>query len=124
MLFMTLVKGPETFDPPPPMALIEAIEKQMEEGLASGILKDRGGLHRTARSARIRSGGGKLTVIDGPFAETKEVIGGYAIYDLPSLKDAVALGMSFMELHRQLWPEWEGEVEIRPLFGPDDMPGQ
>jgi hypothetical protein len=124
MLFMTFVKGPEKPPTPPPMALMEAIEKQMEEGFASGILKDRGGLHSMARSARIRSDRGGVTVIDGPFTETKEVIGGFAIFELPSKEDAIAIGMRFMELHRQFWPEWEGEVEIRPMFGPDDIPGQ
>jgi hypothetical protein len=53
--------------------------------------------------------------------ETKEVIGGYAVYELPSKKEAIEQTERFMQLHKQHWPGWEGETEIRQIFGPSDM---
>ena len=67
----------------------------------------------------MRLSGGKLTVTDGPFSETKELIGGYAIYDVKSKEDALEWVRRFMELHQENWPGWEGESELRQVFGPD-----
>ena len=66
----------------------------------------------------MRLSGGKLTVFDGPFTESKEVIGGYAVYDLPSREEAMKWATRFMEVHRDNWPGWEGEAEVRQIFGP------
>jgi len=64
---------------------------------------------------------GKTSVIDGPFAETKELIGGYAIFDLKSREEAIESGRQFMQLHADiLGSSYEGELEIRPMF---DAPG-
>jgi hypothetical protein len=61
-------------------------------------------------------------VIDGPFAETKELVGGYAIFELPSREAAVESGRRFMQLHADiLGPAYEAELEIRQIFGPEDM---
>jgi hypothetical protein len=61
---------------------------------------------------------GKTSVVDGPFAETKELVGGYAIFDLKSKEEAVRMGKDFMQLHADiLGPSYEGELEIRPMFG-------
>jgi len=54
-------------------------------------------------------------VIDGPFTESKEIIGGYAIAEVESEQEALDLTMQFMELHRIHWPEFEGESELRPV---------
>ena len=81
-----------------------------------------GGLYPAATGARVRVSGGKLTVTDGPYAEAKEVVGGFAIFDLKSKEEAVEASKHFMELHRQYWPGWVGETEIRQLFdGPPDF---
>ncbi|MGH7623000.1 MAG: YciI family protein, partial [Gemmatimonadaceae bacterium] len=61
----------------------------------------------------IRSSGGKLQVIDGPFTETKEVIGGYALVETKSREEADAVAREFMELHRVHWPEFECVSEVR-----------
>ena len=53
-------------------------------------------------------------------AETKEVIGGFAIFELKSKEAAIESTLHFMELHKQYWPGWEGETEIRQIFGPED----
>jgi hypothetical protein len=56
-----------------------------------------------------------LKTIDGPFAETREVVGGYALVEAKSRKEALDLATRFMELHRVHWPAFEGECEVRPL---------
>ena len=114
MRFMSIVKGPENAGPPS-QELMDAIDKLAQEMFQKGVMLDMGGLLPTATGARIRLSGGKLTVTDGPFTEAKEVVGGYALCELPTHADAVALATRFMELHRLHWPEFEGESELRPL---------
>jgi hypothetical protein len=55
-------------------------------------------------------------VKDGPFAEAREVIGGYAVYDTASKAEAIAWATRFLDLHKQHWPGWEGEVEVRQIM--------
>jgi hypothetical protein len=99
----------------PPQALMNAMGEFVGRMLASGVVKDTGGLKPTSQAYRIRSSGGKLQVIDGPFAETKEVIGGYALVETKSKEEADAVAREFMELHRVHWPEFECESEVRPV---------
>ncbi len=123
MRFMTLVKSAENYGPPP-KELIEAITRLGEEGTRAGFLLQTGGLLPTAMGARVRLSGGKLSVTDGPFTESKELIGGFAIFEVKSRDEAVEQTVRFMELHRRHWPAWEGETEIRPMFdGMDPQPG-
>jgi hypothetical protein len=68
--------------------------------------------------AQVRIADGQLSVVDGPFVETKEVIGGYAIFELPGKEEAVASAVEFMQLHRDLMPGWEGTCEVRTFMGP------
>ena len=75
----------------------------------------------TALGARVRLSGGKVTVIDGPFTEAKEIIGGYAQFELKSKEEAVDSAVRFMELHKKYWPGWEGETEVRQMFNPEDF---
>jgi hypothetical protein len=98
-----------------PQALVDAMEKFVSKGFADGTLKDTAGLRPTKDAFRVRLGGGKLHVTDGPFTETKEVIGGYAIVEVASSDQALEIARQFMELHRVHWPEFEGECEVRPL---------
>jgi hypothetical protein len=69
----------------------------------------------------VRLSGGQLTVTDGPFTEAKEVVGGYAQFELKSKEEAIEGARRYMELHKELWPGWEGETEIRQMFGPEDF---
>jgi hypothetical protein len=62
-----------------------------------------------------------LTVTDGPFTETKEIVGGYAEFELKSKEEAIEGAVRFMELHKKHWPGWEGETEIRQIFGQEDF---
>jgi hypothetical protein len=118
MQFMMIVKHREK-QGPPPKALIDAITKMSEEAAKTGTMRGSGGLGPTAQGARVRLSNGKLTVIDGPFTEAKEVVGGYAQFELSSKEEAIKGALAFMELHKQHWPEWEGETEIRQMLGPE-----
>lgn len=120
MQFMMLVKSAENSGPPP-KALMDAIAKLAEEAVQAGRMIGTGGLAPTAQSVRVRLAGGKLSVIDGPFTETKEVIGGYAQFEFKTKEEAVEATKKFMELHRKHWPGWEGETEIRQMFGPENF---
>jgi hypothetical protein len=84
------------------------------------VMVEMGGLLPTAMGARLRLSGGKLTVTDGPFSEAKEVIGGFAVYSVKTKEEAIEWATRFMNLHKQHWPGWEGETELRQLmeFGP------
>jgi len=121
MRFMTMVKAAETSGPPP-AALQGAIAKLGEEATRAGVMVDMGGLYPSATGVRVRLAGGKLTVTDGPFTEAKEVIGGYAVFELTSKQEAIEWTRRFMELHQAHWPGWQGETELRQMFGPSDAP--
>ena len=80
-----------------------------------------GGLAPTAMSTRVRLSQGDISKMDGPFAESKEVIGGFAIFEFQSTEAAIESTLHSMELHKQYWPGWGGETEIRQIFGPEDF---
>jgi hypothetical protein len=119
MRFMMIVRHSEK-QGPPPQALMDAITKLVEEEAKAGTMIGNGGLGPTAQGARVRLSDGKVTVTDGPFAETKEVIGGYAQFELKSKEEAVKSAVRFMELHKKHWPGWEGETEVRQMFDSQD----
>ncbi|HEY8715572.1 MAG TPA: YciI family protein [Candidatus Acidoferrum sp.] len=121
MRFMMLVKHAE-ISGMPPKPLMDAIDKLTEEAVKSGTMVLGGGLMSPSQSQAVRLSGGKLSVVDGPFSEAKEVIGGFAIFDLKSKEEAMEGAQRFMDLHRQHWPGWEGETEVRQIFGPGDFP--
>jgi hypothetical protein len=123
MRFMMIVKADKDYEAglPPSPELEAAMGKLTEEGIKSGLLLDTGGLLPSSKGARIRVGGGKMTVTDGPFAETKELIGGYAIIQANSKQEAIEQGRRFMQLHADiLGDSYEGECEVRQMFDPGD----
>ena len=123
MKYMTFIRHDEKHrEQGPPPGLLEAMGKLVEDGFAKGWLVDAGGLKPSKEGAIVRLSRGKIKVTDGPFTEAKEVIGGYAIIDAPSHDEALRLAKEFMELHRTHWPEFEGESEVRPMFGPNEGP--
>jgi hypothetical protein len=106
----------ETGAPPPPelMAAIAKLDEKMP-----GALLDNGKLLPFAKGASIKAAGGKLTVTDGPFIESKEVIGGYAILEAQSKEEALAMGAAFMQIHVDVFgAAYEAELEIREMAGP------
>jgi hypothetical protein len=120
MKFMMLVKHGKN-PGPPPKELMDAIAILSEEAVKAGTMIGNGGLSPIEQSTRVQISKGKLTVTDGPFTESKEVVGGYAQFELKSKEEAIKAAVRFMELHKKHWPGWEGETEIRQIFGPEDF---
>ena len=120
MRFMMIVKSSERSGFPP-KELMDAIGKLSEDAAKAGTMLGSGGLAPTATGARVRLSDGKITVTDGPFTEAKEIIGGYAQFELKSKQEAVESAVRFMELHKKYWPGWEGETEVRQMLGPEDF---
>jgi hypothetical protein len=101
----------------PPAALMEAMEKLIEKQMKAGVLIDTGGLAPSQHGFRMRLAQGQLTTTDGPFTESKEVIGGRAIFEADSKAEALRLTTEFLDLHRKHWPDAnvEFESEVRPI---------
>jgi len=118
MRFLMLVKHGENPGPPPPQFL-EAMAKLGEDAAKSGTMIASGGLVPISKSTRVRLSGGRLSAIDGPYTEAKEVVGGFAMFELTSKEEAIEGAINFMELHKKYWPGWEGETEIRQVLGPE-----
>lgn len=114
MQFLSMVKSAEN-QGPAPQALQDAMAKLIADSLKDGSLIQTGGLGSSANGFRVRSAGGKVTVIDGPFTEAKEVIGGYAVLEWASREQAVEGALAFMRLHSRHWPSWQGECEVRQI---------
>lgn len=116
MRFISMVKSTESRSGPPPKALMEAMDQLVKDAAKAGcVMVEAGGLLPTSNGARIRLSGGKLTIMDGPFTEAKEVVGGYAIFDVKSKADMIEWTSRFMDLHEEHMAGWEGEAEIRQL---------
>jgi hypothetical protein len=119
MRFMTVVKTRETGARPSP-ELLARIMKLGEEASSKGVMVGMGGLGPTALGARARLANGKITITDGPFTEAKEIIGGFAIYDVPSKQEALEWTRRFLEAHIGVWDQ-EIEVEVRQMMdGPPE----
>jgi hypothetical protein len=117
MRYMMIVKGNDDSGCMPPQALMQALHESGEELTRAGIMVGSGGLLPTATGAKIRLGDGEVRVIDGPFSEAKELIGGYAIMEVGSKEEAIRLGRDFMQMHLDiLGPSYQGELEIRQMM--------
>ena len=115
MRYMMIVKHKEA-QGMPPKELMDAMGKLTEEAIKNGTLLGNGALLPTAAGASVRLSGGRVTVTDGPFTEAKEIIGGYALFELKSKQEAIEGARQFMELHNKHWPGWEGETEVREMM--------
>jgi hypothetical protein len=114
--YLSFVRSSEKYrEAQPPPAMMEAMGKLIEKFTKEGTLVDTGGLAPSKEGFRMRLAGGKLTTTDGPFAETKELIGGWAILQAGSKAEIVRATTEFMDLHRRYWPDFEGECEVRPI---------
>lgn len=119
MRCLMFIKHPESDrSKTPPPSLYEAMGQFVQEGLKSGVLVDTNGLKPLKDAKEVRMANATLTVIDGPFAEAKEVIGGYALVEVRDMAHAMEVATQFMEIHRVHWPEFEGACEVRPVEGP------
>jgi hypothetical protein len=127
MQFMMIVKATKDSEAGcvPNPELMAAVAKMADEANKRGVMVAGGGLQPSSKGARVRVSGGKTTLIDGPFTETKELVGGYAIFDLDSKDEAIEMGTRFMQVHADiLGPSYEGELEIRPLMDPPPNGGK
>jgi hypothetical protein len=117
MRFMYIVTSPQPNQYPTP-ALMEAIQKLADREIKAGRMLDSGGLMPVSMGAQVKVANGKLSVVDGPFVEAKELIGGYAIFELRDKEEAVAAAVEFMQLHKEHMPHWEGTCEVRSFAPP------
>ena len=115
MRFMVLVKASETIGPPPE-EFLEAVAKAADEAVRVGKLIETGGLFPSEAGARIQLRKGVLNVKDGPFSESKELVGGWGIVEAESKAEAVEGVVGLLELHKKYWPGWEGEAEVRQMI--------
>jgi hypothetical protein len=120
MRFMMIVKASKDSEAGkmPSEELLSAMGKYNEELMKAGALVDLSGLHPTSKGARIKFSGGKRTVVDGPFAETKELIGGFWIIQVKSKAEAIEWAKRAPAPHGE---NAEGEIEIRQIFEMEDF---
>jgi hypothetical protein len=120
MRFMMIVKANKDSEAGkmPSEELLAAMGKYNEELMKAGVLLDLAGLQASSKGARIKFSGGKRTVIDGPFAETKELIAGYWLIQVKSKEEAMEWAKRVPAPHGE---GAEGEIEIRQLFELEDF---
>jgi hypothetical protein len=111
MRFMTLYKPGRESDTPPTQQVMADMGQLIGEMTAAGVLIATDGLQPSSKGARVRISEGKLTVVDGPFTETKELIAGYAIIEAESKEHAIELAKRFLTVMG------EGESEVRLMHG-------
>lgn len=120
MRFMMIVKANKDSEAGvmPSNELIAAMTKYNEQMADAGILVDLSGLQPSSKGARVRFSGDKVTVIDGPFAETRELIAGYWVINVKSRQEAIDWAKRCPNPHGNLG---DGEIEIRQFFELEDF---
>ena len=121
MRFISMIRIEENTGQVPSEQLMSDMGKLIEELTRSGQLVSTAGLRPTSEGARVRLRSGKLSMTDGPFTETKEVIGGYAVLEAKSMAEAIELTKRFLKVHGD---EWNVECEVRQFDGPEFGKGQ
>lgn len=117
MRFLSLIRVQENTGQQPSERLMTEMGQLLAEMKATGKLLDTAGLAPTANGKRVRLRGGKMSVVDGPFTETKEVVGGFAMLDASSMDEAIEITERFVELH--VADGWEIDCEVRQVFEPN-----
>ncbi|HEX4769497.1 MAG TPA: YciI family protein [Bryobacteraceae bacterium] len=119
MKFMLIVKASKDSEAGimPSEKLLSAMGKYNEELMKAGVLVDLAGLQPSSKGARVKFSGGKTTVVDGPFAESKELIAGYWIIQAKSREEAIEWAKRSPAPHENE----DTEIEIRPYFELDDF---
>ena len=115
MRFLSMIRVKENSGMVPSEQLMTDMGKLIEEMTRAGTLVNTAGLRPSSEGVRVRISRGKLSTTDGPFTETKEVIGGYAILEARSKEEAIELTKRFLLVHGD---EWEIECEVRQLDAP------
>ena len=119
MRFMVMVKASRDSEAGvmPSEKLLTDMGKFNEELGKAGVMLAGEGLHPSSKGKRVRFAGGKKTVVDGPFTETKELVAGYWIWQVKSIEEAV----DWVRRCPEPMPGEESEIEIRPIFEADDF---
>jgi hypothetical protein len=105
----------------PPQAMFDAMDEYIGERAAKGVFLDGGGLYGTEDAVNFVVRKGEVSRVDGPYAEAKEVVGGWAITKYDSLEEAVADQEKFAELHAKHWPEATVVATLRQISdGPEN----
>lgn len=115
MRFMFLIHSDSDVGPTP--ELMEAMHALAQREVAAGRMIYDAGLAPPEAGLQLRLKSGRIAVLDGPFAETKEIIGGFAIFELPDMAAAEASARQFLDLHAKYAPAWHGRCEIRQVAG-------
>ena len=113
MRFMTIYKAPRAVaddEAPQSAADIARVGAFIEQLAREGVLLVTDGLASSAKGARVRSDGGKITVVDGPFTESKELVAGYAIINVASKAEAIEVAKRFLAV------VGDGESEVREMY--------
>jgi len=116
MRFLSMIRINENTGQAPSEQLMNDMGKLIDQMAREGTLVKTAGLRPTKEGVRVRLRRGKLSTVDGPFTETREVIGGFAILEAPSMKEAIELTNRFLRVHGD---EWDIECEVRQLDGPE-----
>ena len=116
MRFLSIYKTAETGVPPTPEHM-ETMQRLIEEGMKAGWLLATEGCLPSALGARVRASAGKISVTDGPFVESKELIAGFALLEAGSKEEAIRLTREFLRI------AGDGECELRQIFTPADGTG-
>jgi hypothetical protein len=116
MRFLSMIRIDEKTGQVPSEQLMQDMGKLIEEMTREGSLIHTAGLRPTKEGARVRLRKGQLSTVDGPFMETKEVIGGFAILEAKSMPEAIELTRRFLRIHGT---DWDIECEVRPIDGPE-----
>ncbi|HEU0202628.1 MAG TPA: YciI family protein [Burkholderiaceae bacterium] len=116
MRYLSMIRIDESNGQVPSEQLMHDMGILIEQLTRQGALISTAGLRPTAEGVRVRLRSGKLSTVDGPFTETKEVVGGFAILEAGSMAEAVELTKRFLRVHGN---EWDIDCEVRQLDGPD-----
>jgi hypothetical protein len=101
--------------PPPSKELMERMGVFLEEMTKAGVMLATNGLQPSAKGKRVKLANGKITVTDGPFTESKELVASYALFQVDTMEEAVMWTTRFLQVLGQ------GECELRPIFDPSDF---
>lgn len=118
MRFLSMIKVDESRGQKPSAKVMEDMGRLMDEMTKAGVLVDTAGLAPTSEGVRMHlAKGGRIRVTDGPFTESKEVVGGYAVFEVASKEEAIALTRRFLEAHGD---DWDIQCELRPMMAPGE----
>ncbi|MFB6751760.1 YciI family protein [Streptomyces sp. NPDC056353] len=112
-LSLIRIEETDTLAGGPSPELIQRMEKLMDEMTKAGVLLDTAGLTPTAQGTRVHYEGGQISVTDGPFTESKEVIGGYSLLQAKDRAEAVEWTKRFLKVHEE---HWTVTCEVRELM--------